>query len=225
MNEAISIFIISELCLLYEGLARMMEQAGFTISGTAPGSSKTLEQLIKLKPTVVLIDVGLSDKNSLALTQAVRYALPESKLLLMGMSDRTTGSLICSETGADAYILREADFAYLVETICLVDRAVSCSTSHMTTHFGLQMNGLSNEESCGRARQPSVLTAREREIVSEVAHSLSNKEIAQVLSIEVQTVKNHIHNILHKLQLRNRHQIIHYASQIKCNGPLKLDRV
>lgn len=214
MNEFIRVFVVDDLRLLREGLVSLLaEQENITVVGTAASGSKALEKIKELRPDVALIDIGMPDKDGLTLTQALRREVPEVKVIILGMPDLNEEIMACIEAGAAGYVLKEATFDYLVETIRAVHQGESFCSPRMAASLFSRIAELVSERRPAMPQSAIKLTARELEIINEVAEGLSNKEIAQRLSIEPQTVKNHIHNILDKLQLHNRLETVHYARE------------
>lgn len=212
MQELIRVFIVDDNRLLREGLVSMLaEQEDIIVIGAAASGRKALEQIKNLRPEIVLIDIGMPGKNGIEVTQELRRDLPEAKVIILGMVDLTGEIMACIEAGAAGYVLKEASFDYLVETI----RSVHCGESVVSPQMAASLFSRIAElaaERLPRIPPSSVkLTTRELEIINVIAEGLSNKEIARRLSIEAQTVKNHIHNILEKLQLKNRLEAVEFA--------------
>lgn len=211
MNEPIQVFIVDDNRLLREGLVSMLtEQEDLVVVGASPNERKALGQIKKLRPEVVLIDIGMPDKDGVEITRDLHQDLPEVKVIILGMPDLTDEIMTCIEAGAVGYALKEDSFDYLVEIIRSANRGESFCSPRMAASLFSRVAELAGE----RIPQSSVkLTPREVEIINRIAEGLSNKEIAQRLSIELQTVKNHIHNILDKLQLHNRLEAVQYARE------------
>jgi two-component system NarL family response regulator len=214
MNELIRVFVVDDLRLLREGLVSLLaEQGNITVVGTAASGSKALEKIKELRPEVALIDIGMPGKDGLTVTQALRREAPEVKVIILGMPDLNEEIMACIEAGAAGYVLKEAAFDSLVETILAVHQGESFCSPRMAASLFSRIAELVSERRPRIAQSAIKLTPRELDIISEIAGGLSNKEIAQRLSIEPQTVKNHIHNILDKLQLHNRQEAVHYARE------------
>ncbi|MFC1558280.1 response regulator [candidate division KSB1 bacterium] len=215
MNKSsIRLFIVDDNRLLREGLALMLsDQKDIVVIGTAPSGQKALKQIKDLQPEVALIDIGMPGKDGIEVTKALHQDLPEVKVIILGMIDLTDEIMACIEVGASGYVLKEASFEYLVETIRSVNRDESFCSPRMTASLFSRIAELASDK-IPRISQDSIkLTARELEIIKLIAEGLSNKEISQRLFIETQTVKNHIHNILDKLQLHNRLEAVQYARE------------
>lgn len=209
--KSIKIFIADDNRLLREGLASMLEAIeDMNVVGIASSGEEALEQISKLKPDVALIDIGMPDKDGLEVTLTLSKNLPAAKVIIMGMPDLTEEIMSCIEAGASGYVLKEASFEYLVESIRSVYQGEPFCSPRMAASLFSRVAELSRE----RIPESSVkLTPREVEIINKIAEGLSNKGISSQLFIEEQTVKNHIHNILDKLQLHNRLEAVQYARE------------
>jgi two-component system NarL family response regulator len=213
MNMSIRIFIADDNRLLREGLASMLADIDdITVVGMASSGSQALDQIKLLHPEVALVDIGMPDKDGLDVTQTLHKDLPAVKVIILGMPDLTDEIMACIEAGAAGYVLKEASFDYLVESIRSVQRGESFCSPRMAASLFSRVAELARE----RIPESSVkLTPREVEVINKIADGLSNKEIAEQLYIEEQTVKNHVHNILDKLQLHNRLEAVQYARERK----------
>ena len=213
MDKPISLLIADDNRLLREGLASMLAEIDdITVVGMASSGSQALDQIRKLLPEIALIDIGMPDKDGLDVTQSLHKDLPAVKVIILGMPDLTDEIMACIEAGAAGYVLKEASFEYLVETIRLVQRGESFCSPRIAASLFSRIAELAGEQ----IPESSVkLTSREVEVINKIADGLSNKEIAGQLYIEEQTVKNHVHNILDKLQLHNRLEAVQYARERK----------
>ncbi len=215
MGKPIRIFIVDDLLLLREGLVSLLaEQEDLTVIGAAASSNQALEQIKVLRPEVALIDLGMPDKDGIAMTQSLRRDAPEVKVIILGMLDLTHEIMGCIEAGAAGYVLKEASFDYLVETIRAVYKGESFCSPRMAASLFSRIAEMASKDKPRMPQSSIKLTYRELEIINEIAQGLCNKEIAQRLSIEPQTVKNHIHNILDKLQLHTRLEAVQYAREL-----------
>ena len=216
MNEPIRVFIADDNRLLRDGLVSMLgEQKGIVVVGTAPSGLEAVEQIKNIHPDVALIDIGMPDKDGIEVTQALHRETPEVKVIILGMIDLTDEIMACIEAGAVGYVLKEASFDHLVATIRSVNRGESFCSPQMTVSLFTRIAELASENIPKIPASSVKLTSRELEIITLIAEGLPNKEIAQRLFIETQTVKNHVHNILDKLQLHNRLEAVQYARERK----------
>lgn len=213
-KKSIRIFIADDNCLLLEGLVSMLgEQEDFVVVGTAPNGSKAIEQIKDLQPEVALIDIGMPDKDGLEVTQILHHDLPQVRVIILGLVDLTDEIMACIEAGATGYVLKESSFDHLVETIRSVHRNEAFCSPRMAASLFSRIAELKSESKSQIPINSIKLTVRELDVINLIAEGLPNKEIAKRLFIETQTVKNHIHNILDKLQLQNRLEAVQYARE------------
>ena len=215
-SELIRIFIADDNSLLLEGLESMMGALeDFVVVGTAPNGSLAVEKIKELKPEIALIDIGMPDKDGIEVTQILHDELPEIKVIILGLVDLTDEIMACIEAGATGYVLKESSFDHLVESIRSVHRGETFCSPRMAASLFSRIAELTKEGKVQVPIQSIRLTGRELEVIQLISEGLANKEIANRLCIETQTVKNHIHNILDKLQLQNRFQAVDYARDKK----------
>lgn len=211
LSESIGLFIVDDNRLLREGLVSMLSAVeGFHVVGAAASGAQAQLRIREVPPTVALIDIGLPDGDGIDVTRALRRDVPDVKVIILGMPDLADEIMTCIEAGAVGYVLKEASFDYLVDTIRSAHRGESFCSPRIAASLFSRVAELSG----GMESESDVqLTPREVEVVNRIAEGLSNKQIAEKLFIEVQTVKNHVHNILDKLQLHNRLEAVRYARQ------------
>lgn len=217
MNKTpIRIFIADDNALLLEGLESMLgDQDDFIVVGTAPNGSKAIEQIKDSLPDVALIDIGMPDKDGLEVTSSLHQDMPKVKVIILGLVDLTDEIMACIEAGATGYVLKESLFEHLVETIRSVHRNETFCSPRMAASLFSRIAELTGEVKDRIPSDSIKLTPRELDIINLIAEGLPNKEISKQLFIETQTVKNHIHNILDKLQLHNRFETVQYARERK----------
>ena len=214
MSDLIRVFVVDDVRLFREGLVSLLaEQEEITIIGTAASGGKALEKIKELRPDVALIANGMPGIDRLTATKALRQAMPEVKVIILGMADLNEEIMAFIEAGAAGYILKEATIGSLVDTILAVHQGESFCSPRIVAYLFSRVAELASERQPRIPQSTIKLTPRELDIINEIAAGLSNKEIAQRLSIEPQTVKNHIHNILNKLQLHNRLEAVYYARE------------
>jgi two-component system nitrate/nitrite response regulator NarL len=190
--------------LYREGLERLLrDQTGLTIGGTVPSVSLGLGQLVSMAPDVVLIDV--SSPGNLCDVRRVVAAVPSARVIALAVGDGESHAVACAEAGAAGYVTRGQSVEDLLAVIDAVTRGELLCSPRIAGALLQRLARLAAERAPATTTDPPVrLTAREREIVALIEHGMSNKEIARALTIEVATVKNHVHHILEKLNVDRR---------------------
>jgi DNA-binding NarL/FixJ family response regulator len=198
---AIRVLIVNDSPLYREGLAHVLGKfESMSVVGAVADPDEILAQGAGFQPDVILVQLTAS-YGPTAL-RACADAAPYAKVIALGVPDAEKTIIACAEAGAAGYLLQHESLDDLVSTIAAVGRGeVSCPPRIAATLFK-RIGELAAERRAWASA--ARLTPRELEIVDLIDRGLSNKEIALCLSIQVRTVKNHVHNILEKLQVRRR---------------------
>jgi DNA-binding NarL/FixJ family response regulator len=212
MATRISVVLIEDNRLLREGLTALLDaQADFQVVATAEDADAGILRVREARPHVVLVDAFLGTHDSHQLVGTLRHAAPASRVVMMDLLpvQEDFGAFI--KAGASGFILKDATVEDFIATI----RSVAAGVDVVPRALTGRLLSLVAEHAVVR-RTPALLgamrmTAREQEITALIADGLSNKEIAQRLSIATYTVKSHVHNILEKLALHTRLEIAAHA--------------
>ena len=195
------ILIGCDVRLYSEGIGQFLSgQPGLTIVGVAGRAEEVLQQLQQLEPDLVLLDQALPD--SLETLRQARRLRPGCRVIALGVPEQEEALLTWAEAGVAGLVPRNASVEDLHSIIASAVRGeLHCSPSLAGT---LLRRLVSRADAARDLGLGGPLTDREVEIVSLIDQGLSNKEIAVNLGIEVATVKNHVHNLLGKLQVHRR---------------------
>ncbi len=197
----IRVLIVDDTRLYREGLARILESNGdITVAGTAAGQEQALTVIQDCCPDIVLLRMAVPE--SIGMLRAIVEQASHVRVIGLGVMDSDTDIIACAEAGVAGYLSREGSAEDLMATVRSVARGEVLCSPRIAATLLRRVAALASERQSWTAR--AHLTAREREIVRLIDEGLSNKEIAQRLYIEVRTVKNHVHNILEKLQVHHR---------------------
>jgi two-component system, NarL family, nitrate/nitrite response regulator NarL len=198
----IRIFLVSDVSLHRAGLVELLaRETRFEVVGTAPSVGESLPEVASSAPDIILLDVRGDDRGG-AITSLLQE-LPAAKVIVCAVPETEDDVIPCVEAGAAACLAHETPFTELVATIEHVVSGESLASPRVTAMLLQRLARLSAERSNDHEEQ---LTLREREIVALIDQGLSNKQIAKRLYIEVPTVKNHVHNILEKLNVNGRYE-------------------
>jgi DNA-binding NarL/FixJ family response regulator len=214
MQNAIKVAIIHRNRLFREGLVYVLsQQHDTTVVTCIDGASDGFAEIGRLCPDVIILDFSQQGCDGLQEARRLREACPGAKLLLMGLTDSEADVLACIEAGASGLLQREASLEELLQNIrAVVAGEAPCSPKIVALLFSQIADGAHVRKLEPHPSLPH-LTSRERQILTLIEERYSNKEIAVCLQIEIQTVKNHVHNILEKLQLHSRREAAWYARE------------
>lgn len=167
--------------------------------------------LAEAKPHVVLLDVGLSDQDSLHVAAAIRKEVPDARIIVMDLIPDNEDVVEFVNAGVCGFVLKDATFEEFVATI----RSVAAGEKVLPARMTESLFSRIAKEADGRGREYVLedvrMTRREREVIDLIGEGLSNKEIAQRLNIATHTVKSHVRNVMEKLALHTRLQIAAYS--------------
>jgi DNA-binding NarL/FixJ family response regulator len=195
------IIIVSDTRLYREGLALSLERVDRVVVVSVTDSVASALTCIEDKnPDVALLDFAMPD--ALALSHAIAAAQMPVKVVAFSVADTEDEICECAEAGIAGYVARNGSKEDLIAAVENAVRGeVLCSPRAAATLF----RRLAAHVQTRKQRPPeAALTSREQDIIALIDRGLSNKEIARQLKISLPTVKNHVHNILEKLQVRRR---------------------
>jgi DNA-binding NarL/FixJ family response regulator len=208
----ISLVLIDDNRLFREGIAELIhKQPGFKVLAASADVEEALAEVREAKPDVVLLDFGLEDHDSLALTATVHEEVPEARVIIMGLLPLQEDVADYVRAGASGFIMKDATFDQFFDTIRAVAAGAEILPQALTNSLFTQI--VKNVPGASKAQllEAVRLTAREREVIDLLGEGLSNKEIAARLSIAIHTVKSHVHNVLEKLALHSRLEVVAFT--------------
>jgi DNA-binding NarL/FixJ family response regulator len=206
----ITVAIIEDNRLVREGMTDMLNELP-DVKVVLAATSLEASMLKETNPRVVLLDVGLQDKNSLRLAETVKKEMAEARVIVMDLLPVHEEIAEFVNAGVAGFILKDATFEDFVGTIRSVAEGARVLPATMTGTLFSQIAKVAVSRGRDAALESVKMTQREREVIALIAVGLSNKEIAQRLNIATDTVKSHVRNVMEKLALHSRLQIAAYA--------------
>ncbi|SMB88611.1 two component transcriptional regulator, LuxR family [Thermanaeromonas toyohensis ToBE] len=207
---AIKVMLVEDHAIVREGLkALLASEKDIEVVGEAGSSREALQVAIRARPEVVIMDLRLPDRSGIEVTRALKEAFPDIKVVILSMYDEEELVIRALKSGATGYVLKRAGVTELLRAI----RTVSSGEAYLDSAIarrvveGLQ-KGISLEQRAGMGPE---LTPREEEILRLVAQGLTNQEIAQRLFISIKTVQAHRANLMKKLGVHDRVDLVKYA--------------
>jgi NarL family two-component system response regulator LiaR len=206
--NAVNILIVDDHTLFRTGIRKMLEaESDMHVVGEAATGREALEQARKLMPDVILMDVKMPDMDGIEATRRLCREMPHVGVIFCTMFEDDEFVFAGLQAGGRGYILKDADPETMQRAIRAVAHGESLLGSTVAQKVMRHFSALPDKQ------VPLVddLTPREVEVLKLIAEGLSNKEIAQELTISEKTVKNHINNIFSKLHVYDRSQAMLYA--------------
>lgn len=206
----ITVAIIEDNRLVREGMTDMLNELP-DVRVVLAATSLDASMLKEKNPRVVLLDVGLQDRNSLRLAEAVQKEIAEARVIVMDLLPVHEEIAEFVNVGVAGFILKDATFDDFVGTIRSVADGARVLPPRMTGTLFSQIARVAIKRGQEAALEAVRMTQREREVIALIAEGRSNKEIATRLNIATDTVKSHVRNVMEKLALHTRLQIAAYA--------------
>jgi len=201
------VLVADDHSLFRDGIISLLEAAGFDVVGQAGDGQAAVEAALRLRPDLVLLDITMPQLSGLEALRLIKRELPETQVVMLTVSDDDADLFEAVESGALGYLLKNLSADQFFEMLDGLQRGEAAMTRQTTTRL---MKGLADLFP-QRAEPAQSLTEREIELLRLVAEGMSNKAIAQTLSISENTVKYHMRSILQKLGVQNRTEAVTQA--------------
>jgi DNA-binding NarL/FixJ family response regulator len=206
--------LVDDHTLFRQGVCRLLEsEPDVEVAGESPDAADAIEKARELRPDVVLMDIGMPGLSSFEAARQIRRNQPETKVLFLTMYEDEDYLVRCLEVGAAGYVLKDTPAPQLVAAVRDVSKGGRYLSSQVVSKLVEDFRARVDEN---RLRpRIATLTPREREILKLLAEGNSVKEVAVVLALSVKTVEAHKFNLMRKLDIHNKAQLVTYAIQKK----------
>jgi DNA-binding NarL/FixJ family response regulator len=216
MGDDIRVLIADDQQLVREGLRVLLDLTpGIRVVGEASNGAEAIERARQLKPDVILMDVQMPELDGVAATRRIQDTCPQVEVIILTTFDDDEYVFEGLRAGAAGYLLKDVPSEQLAQAIRAAARGESFIHPSVARKVVTEFTRLTERERV-RREQPLVepLSPREMEVLALLAQGLSNQEIADRLTIAPGTVKNHVSNVLSKLNARDRTQAVLRAQEI-----------
>lgn len=208
------IMIADDHSVVRAGLRSLLEsRPDWEVCAEASNGRDAVEKAAKFKPDVAVLDIGMPLLNGVDATRRIRTRCPNTEILILTMHESDDLVQQVVEAGARGYILKDDADRVLVAAI----ESLRLHKPYFSTRVSTVLNNgeLSSSSSTGSRPSRSRITPREREVLQLLAEGKSNKEVASLLGISINTVEAHRANIMVKLDLHSITELVHYAIRNK----------
>lgn len=204
----IRILMVDDHRVVRQGVRSLLElEPDFTIVAEAGTGTEALKLIDQLRPEIVLLDLKLPDLSGTEVCRRAKNLYPNIAILMLTAISNGSEVLKCIDAGAKGYVLKDVDVYELARTIRAIHRGESVLDPQVTQAV------LERARSQSRGPVPGgALTGQEQEIVQLIAEGLTNKEIGERLLMSPSTVKFHISDIMQKLDVKRRAQVVFKAA-------------
>jgi DNA-binding NarL/FixJ family response regulator len=208
-SDLLRVMLVDDHDLFRTGLRNLLEEQGVHIVAEASDGSTALSLVLELTPDVVVMDLNMPGMNGIDATREIVQAAPLTRVVVLTISDQDEDVMDAIVAGACGYLLKDSSIQDLMQGI----RAASVGEALISPNIAAKVLQRIRATSVSptHTRTGPQLSDRETEVLRLIANGKDNADIAQELHISPKTVKNHISNILMKLQIENRIQAAVYA--------------
>jgi DNA-binding NarL/FixJ family response regulator len=208
--ESLRVLIVDDHDLFRTGLRNLLEEEGVVIVGEAGTGAEAVRIVRELAPDVVVMDLNMPGMGGVDATRHITEAAPLTRVVMLTISDEDSDVMDAILAGACGYLLKDASIQDLVTGIRAAARGESLISPHIAAKVLQRVRATSAQPEIAEIIHAE-LSDREIEVLKLIANGKDNALIAAELHISPKTVKNHISNILMKLQIDNRIQAAVYA--------------
>lgn len=215
-GDAVRVLVVDDHALFRRGLDVVLaDEPDIEIVGEAADGAEAVEQASLLAPDIVLMDVRMPRRSGIDACTAIKTAVPTAKIIMLTISDEEADLYEAIKAGAMGYLLKEISVQEVADAIRAVQGGQSLISPSMASKLLIEFATMARKDVAKPQVPTPRLTEREMEVLTLVAKGLANRDVAKQLFISENTVKNHIRNILEKLQLHSRMEAVMYAVKEK----------
>jgi DNA-binding NarL/FixJ family response regulator len=208
--DGLRVLIVDDHDLFRTGLRNLLEEQGIQVVGEAAGGSDAIRGVRELAPDVVVMDLNMPGMGGVEATRHITGIAPLTRVLVLTISDQDSDVLDAILAGACGYLLKDSSIQELLSGIHAASKGESLISPNIAAKVLQKVRATTNVPALEEAIRAE-LSDREIEVLKLIANGKDNAQIAAELHISPKTVKNHISNILMKLQIDNRIQAAVYA--------------
>ncbi len=210
----IRILLADDHTLFRQGVKTLLSaESDMEVVGEAGDGIGAADKTVELKPDVVLLDIGMPGPGSFETARQIKRARPETRVLFLTMYDDEDYLVESMEVGASGYVLKDSPATQLVAAVRDVCRGGSYLSPRMLSQ--LVDDFRTRVQTTDRMPRFATLTPREKEVLKMLAEGNSVKEVACQLNLSVKTIEAHKFNLMRKLDIHNKAQLVQYAIQKK----------
>ena len=203
------ILVADDHSLFRDGIVSLLEAAGYEVIGQVGTGQEAVSATLQLRPDLVLLDISMPELDGLEALRNIREKSPGTQVVILTVSDDDSDLMEAIQAGANGYLLKSLSAETFLELLQGLKRGEAAISGQMTARLIKGIGAQANSKT-----EPfEKLTSRELDLLHLVADGLSNKAIAQELSISENTVKYHMKNIFQKLHAQNRTEAVTIAMQ------------
>ncbi|HLS20082.1 MAG TPA: response regulator transcription factor [Bacillota bacterium] len=205
----IKILLADDHAIVRSGIKLLINsQSDMQVVSESADGAETVRKALEKKPDIVIMDLNMPEKNGLIATKQIKEESNENiKIIILTMHDEKEYISRALQAGASGFVLKSHNVNDLIEAIRTVHRGeafLDPNATKILIHDYVKLSHTNDHQ-----QQP--LTGREQEVLSYLAMGFTNKEVADKLFVSVKTIESHRANIMKKLEISTRHELVEYA--------------
>ena len=211
------LMLVDDHPLFMEGLKYLLETNQISVAGTACSGKEALYKARKLLPDIILMDIRMPECSGIDALKLIKAEMPQIKVVMLTTSDEDDDLFEAIKCGASGYLLKNINAEQLVDMLSdLENDGAPLSpglAARLIKEFGQESTNAEKIESGKKDTLDPLFTERQMEILKMVAGGLTYKKVGEKLGLSERTVKYHMGRIIEQLHMKNRAQVIAYASK------------
>jgi len=208
------ILLVDDHSLFLQSLKVLLTTSGYEVVGVAGTGLEALKQARLLHPELILMDIDMPDCDGLAATRLIKAEMPQIKIVMLTVSTSDEHLFEAVKSGASGYLLKSQSAEQFLELVAQVEHGGAALppelAARLLAEFARQAQHIETTTTEGA---PAELTPRQVEILTLVAQGLTYPQVGETLHLSEPTVRYHMGEIIDRLHLKNRAQVIAYAAQ------------
>jgi len=221
------VLLVDDNRLMLEGLQSLLEAHGIEVAGMATDGLASVDLACALKPDVILMDIRMPGCNGLQATRLIRASMPQARIVILTTSDDDDDLFEAIRSGACGYLIKSIDTETLVEALDHAREGTPPFSPGLAAKLLEEFARINDSKnpaqstasaSTSTASSASVMSARQLQVLRLVADGLSYKEVGARLYLSPLTVKYHMGQIMDRLHLQNRAQVLAHAGRMGWTG-------
>lgn len=221
------VLLVDDNRLMLEGLQNLLEAHGIEVAGMAADGLESVDLARELRPEVILMDIRMPGCNGLEATRLIKAEMPDSRIIILTTSAEDDDLFEAIKSGASGYLLKNMDTDALVEALEQARQGTPPFSPGLAVKLLKEFARLNNPNESSPSRRPTeaeppgpayALKTRQIEVLKLVADGFSYKEVGARLYLSPRTVKYHMTEIMNRLHLENRAQVLAFAGRMGWSG-------
>jgi len=205
--------LVDDHALFLQSLKVLLTTKGYEVVGTAGNGIEALKQARILNPDLILMDIEMPDCDGLAATRLIKAELPQIKIVMLTVSASNENLFEAIKSGASGYLLKSQNADRFLEMVSQVERGGAALPPELAARLITEFARQAQHVEITVEETPSELNPRQLEVLTLIAQGMTYPEVGEALHLSEVTVRYHMNQILDRLHLDNRAQVIAYAAR------------